>query len=457
MNSRGVALVSPRYFDCIKPKNQEELMLMIALSLFFCGDAVQKACEAIFDFMGIPGYKVVAALIVYFPLIYVIISRLRQGQGSLPVIFPATLLGIIFLLLITLSIHPEYAAKVFQEDWAYNFLTSVLYPLTGLYAAVFILVTRDFRVLLKGLWAAALLCFIYGLVRYGAAQYRGYWYAYAYTGVEIQSSYSLGFGYDMLLCCLIFMLFAFRKQMIACNICLACVTFFMILTAGNRMPLVIIVIAFAVFFAQASKEDKDRRGIRIAVFCLAMFFAAIIALFYTQILTFVADCFDSLGLSSRSIDALISGNFTDDNGRDEMQSLARSLIQDGPFFGYGLYGDRYYLGQQYYWGYPHNIVLEFQLTFGQIPGLFLFALLIVYVASAYSKARTADMKWVLLLFVLMSIELWVSISYLYAPAFWAMLSVAYMIRCDAKQLRNHKKYTHRVVPAKNLFQKSGSQ
>ncbi|RDB63923.1 hypothetical protein C1878_03815 [Gordonibacter sp. 28C] len=420
----------------------EEGLLLWTFSLFFCNDPVRKAAEFVFGLANLPGADIFSVLVVYAPLLFALIERARRGEASVHLGFPFLFCTIVGILAVTLTVHPEYSSKVFQEGWQYNFVDSVLYPLTGLYAFAVVLATRKPETIFKGLQLAALLCFAYGIVRFAVAFERGYWEAYIQTGALVHRSYSLGFGYDMLFCAIVFMLLSFKGVRKSLNITLAILTVGMILVAGNRAPLGIIAVAFLAFGFRYGRIEGRFKTSYVLAFLVAFLMIIFFVFAYRDILAFLSEWLNRLGIGSRSIDALIQGSFSDDNGRESIYAFATKLIEEGPFFGYGLYGDRYYLGQLFYWGYPHNIVYELQITFGAIPGAMVFCLLIIYVVHGYVVAESPEYKDLILLFTLLSLKLAVSVSYLYTDSFWALLAVVYLVSLKNRKTRSSEGKIH---------------
>ena len=81
----------------------------------------------------------------------------------------------------------------------------------------------------------------------------------------------------------------------------------------------------------------------------------------------------SFGVQSRTIERLISGNISDDNGRATIQANIISNWENMPFFGYGLLGDRQFANGSY----SHNVIVELITTFGYFSGIMIAAILLL--------------------------------------------------------------------------------
>ena len=417
--------------------NRDERFALATFVMFLCHNPIEAVVSAVFSVAHLPGAGVFAVLVVFLPLAVSLIERYKKGLAAIHIGFPAIFCFWVLFFLFTLTIHPEYAEKMFQEGWRYNIVDSFFYPLSGIYAFGVMVACRRPKVVLYGLYLAALVLFFYDLTRFANARIRGYWDAVGMSGASFKASYSLGFGYDMLLPTLVFLAYAFKGSQGKVNAVLAFAGVAMILLAGNRTPLTILAVATIVFWAYCSycKGAKASKVlIQILLFALvALFFLA----FYDQILGFIASSMESVGLSSRSINAMINGSFSEANGRDTIYGKALELIEQGSFFGYGLYGDRYYLGPTVYWGYPHNILYELQITFGAVPGTLILLAVIAVVVVAFVKEKEQSARLVILILLLQSLSLCVSLSYLTSISFWALLGFCYLLHLDTNQRLYH--------------------
>lgn len=146
---------------------------------------------------------------------------------------------------------------------------------------------------------------------------------------------------------------------------------------------------------------------------------------------------DELGISSRTLILLLSGDFDQDSGRSEIFDLVINPLMKNPILGIGLWGDRYYIDGFY----CHNIILEVCLNFGIVLGSFLILYIFVFFLKTYFRSN-AENKMVLLKYLIACVlPLMLSNSYLVAPNFGIFLGVLYSIRnCNVyKQTLKYKK------------------
>lgn len=415
-------------FDAIFGKDEltrDEKLVVASMVLFFCSDPVLKVASFLFDGVGHWLSIAVASLVVYLPAFVVFVNYAKRQKVFSGLSFICVYSVLVLLFLITLCLHFEYASKMFQEDWNYNVLLSVFNPLCAVFAYFVICYVRKPSLIKKGLELAAYLNFLYCLVRFANASIRGYWDAYIQTGATIHSSYSLGFGYDMLFSVLVFFALAFKHRNTRLNFILALIGLVAIFLGGNRASLAFAVIGAFVFFVYYGKDlRKKSPWVVLRYIASIVFFAAAVILF-DQIIGWLSQTLGSLGLSSRSLEAIIEGSFADGNGRDQIYEMASDLIGQGAAFGYGFYGDRYTIGQSYYWGYPHNVILELQITFGAIPGIIIAVLVGLFVLYTLFGGKE-EYRELALLFTLLCLQLFVSNSYLYCSYFWALMAIGYL-------------------------------
>ena len=140
----------------------------------------------------------------------------------------------------------------------------------------------------------------------------------------------------------------------------------LILIAGCRGALLGLIASVLSFvFLVGKMPIKNRNRAKLLLILLAI----VVWAFYDQILNFIAQTLNSMGIGSRTINMLIDANFTDDSGRSELQKIILRYIN---VFGHGLWGDRILL----YGRYPHNLLMEILYDFGLLPGTLLIVGLI---------------------------------------------------------------------------------
>lgn len=121
---------------------------------------------------------------------------------------------------------------------------------------------------------------------------------------------------------------------------------------------------------------------RVSIGKVVSFFGIIIGfilvyLFYNELLSFVVDLFEMLGVNSRFVSKLEEGKLIIDNsGRSNIANAIFEGIKHNPL-GYGLYGDRYVTGNFGFGAnvYAHNIIYEVLCDFGIAFGVVILGIL----------------------------------------------------------------------------------
>lgn len=418
----------------VKATTAEQRLAIVAFVLFLLQDPIVKAFEFATGQSDVLDARILAIAVIYGPLTLSFAIRLLQGRALRLLPFVLTYGFIAFAFALTLAIHPEYETVMFDMEWSYNVVDSVFSPLAPIWIVLFITQLRDPDLIFKALQLFAYANTIYGLIRFAQFLSRGYWIAYAHTGAEIQSGYSLGFGYDMLFSGLILAAFAMRRSRPWLHGGLAALTMGLILVAGSRASLAIGVLGIGVLAFFHGRAYIVRSKLAPVVVTLAIATFAFCALRFDLVIRWTEGLLSTIGVSSRSVDAIVTGDFGDGNGRDNIHDLAHALIQESPLVGHGYYGDRVAIRDSFWWGYPHSILLELQITFGAITGVLILIALTGWVAYAFASAPRDGTRDLMVLFVVQTSQLAVSNSYLYSSAFWAAIALGYLAFSRRREL-----------------------
>ena len=198
----------------------------------------------------------------------------------------------------------------------------------------------------------------------------------------------------------------------------------MILMGGSRGALVCVPISF--FLAIPFKWNKMGQRTKKLIILLIVLSIPVIFLVYRYfnlIISAVFSMFSRFGLSSRSIDRIISGTFSAENGRDRIRDIVWELVKTGGPFGRGIYGERNAVGQYFKWGYAHNIALEMLCAFGYVGGSVLLVLLGIQIVKTYKRCVSTEDMLVVATFLGTSMKLLFSDSFWYCDTFWALLAI----------------------------------
>lgn len=189
---------------------------------------------------------------------------------------------------------------------------------------------------------------------------------------------------------------------------------------GTRGPVLSILVFLAVGYLYTISKNKSvkSRLTQVAVIAITLYFM------YSDVLERIAetlvDVFLDLGFSTRIFDFLLEGDLGKSVGRDSITDTIVRAIQERPFVGYGLLGDRFILQT-----YAHNLVLELWCHFGVIVGTFI----LLWIASLLIKAIRAQQQdseivtFLLMMFCMIIVKLMVSNSYILEQYFFYLIGL----------------------------------
>ncbi len=416
---------------------------LVAAALFifyFCSDVYVSLVRsflgsklAIFSFSCFWG----ALLFLYLLLSLSGASHGRKAAAR-EVFTPFIVYGTVFFLIVfTMVLHPEYS------DWfshlAYGIKPAFLRLQDGIWAFLTVWLVKDDEDLCRYLEICAWILFLYNAWLFIQAISRGYWVSYhvEHNGwVKTQSVYNLEFGYDMLFPTAFMGASAFLRGKKIYYIPYA-VGVFMIMSGGSRGALIWTLAMFPMMLP-LRWHSLDRKGRAVFTALSVILLGVLVAVFlnFEQILIALSQVFTRYGFSSRSLLYLLQGDFADSSGRDRIYATAIDMIRNGGLFGYGVYGDRYVIGEFMIYGYCHNVFLELLITFGPLGGGLCILLLMGGIVGLYRRSKTIDQQIVLITFLVGACKLMLSNSFWYMPYFWALLAL----------MGARKKYSAPAVP-----------
>ena len=207
----------------------------------------------------------------------------------------------------------------------------------------------------------------------------------------------------------------------------------MILVAGSRGPVLFIAEIVIVYYLVSFKTSKYK-----LFKVLAMVFAAVVIyVSYDYILLTIGGLLSNLGIKSRFFTKLLNGSVMDDNGRNKIWSAAIGMIKENPY-GYGAMGSRHVITSYIYTGYPHNIILEFLIDYGVIPGAILLGFMLFH---SIKIIFFSDSEWknVFIPFFCASCGLLISLTYWSVPTYWTCLAIGYNCYLETRKDKKNKK------------------
>ena len=358
----------------------------------------------------------VAIILMYLPIL-LIVPSMKKRHAFLR--FAGVWFCVFMICMVTHLFHPEYSDWLFHNE-EFNIWLAIFRPDQALYLFLFISLVEDPKKLFRTLKWAGIILIVYNMYKlFYANIVRGHWVA---TGVQrgVEGEYNLGFGYDMLL---LFVLFTVlgrkegKRYYVLSGISLVC-----ILIGGSRGPLLGVALIVLIHLWDSLRIKKI--GVKLSITALLVLIFGIIIANISTIMMEVGLLLQKLGLSSRTVMLLVSGNYNADSGRSTIYGIALDLIKTGGPFGHGIYGDRYVISQQtsLWIGYCHNIALEILVDFGYILGGIIL-IIMAYRIIRILKAPDSEWRSLYLIFLIASSQLILSGSFWYIATFWGAIAL----------------------------------
>ncbi|MGO1537320.1 MAG: hypothetical protein ACTHWM_10505 [Yaniella sp.] len=402
------------------------LSYVLAFTAFFCQPAIGGLAETADSMFGTTLAPLVGVLSVYIPLAMYLLSRESKATRHRVWIFVAVFVGFSILTLLSTTAHPEYSSVMFDADWSGSLYETLFNPLLPMLGLLLIVVAPSPNQVKRGIVASAYLTFAAEIFRFIGAQLNGYWEITDSAGRLYKTTYNMGFGYSVLFCVVVFFFLAFQKKWVALHTLLGVAGTAMVAIAGSRAPLVAIGLAIVVFSIYFWRSFSPLTRAFTSISILTTVAVTIVLGGPAPLIAWIVRRLGDVGIESRSLTALADGGFTDPNGRDSISDISSELISSGGLLGHGFYGDRFHIRPYFRWGYPHNILDEFQIVFGAALGLLLLMALVVFVMLGLRLGRNNGYGELVILAVPLTFQLTVSSSYLILIWFWALMGLAYL-------------------------------
>lgn len=229
-------------------------------------------------------------------------------------------------------------------------------------------------------------------------------------GVFQITGYSMSFSYGLLLPMLA--LYSNKKLY---SIIASLILFVIVLGIGSRGAAIVFMLYVAFDIIQSNKKLLIPAVIIIVIFILSI--------------PALAQWFESIGISSRSLNLFINEDLGYASGRELIYSYMTEVFWDNPIKGIGLFGDRLYLEG----GYVHNFILELYLNWGIVGATFILLYFVWKFITTYMNSDKRR-KMILVKYLLASIApLMVSGSYLIDYDLGIFIGVLFLINKENKR------------------------
>ena len=333
-------------------------------------------------------YRVILTAI---PLSVAIIITLYRKWQTFLLVYVITIL----ILLFNIIIFPQN--EVFLKLNSLRFLLPVVIP-----SALCLMYISSIDVIESVLYKISWFTFFLALF-YVISYLRG---GFLITG------YSMSFSYGLLLP----MLSLYSKKNLY-SVIASILLFLIVLGIGSRGAAIVFMMFVAYDIFQSNKKLIIPAFILIGIFILS--------------LTTLANWFESIGISSRTLNLIISDNLGHTSGRELIYDKMIDVFWDNPIKGIGLFGDRYYLDG----AYTHNLFLELYLNWGIIVGTLILFFFVWKFILTYRRTDKKNRN-ILVKYLLASVApLMVSGSYLVDYDLGIFIGILFLVSRENKKNR----------------------
>jgi hypothetical protein len=271
---------------------------------------------------------------------------------------------------------------------------------------------------------------VYYTLRVLIASKTGHWSGYDAFGNVINTTYDLGVGYSIMFVAIIFLCsFMERKKLV--DLFASIYAVLLVLNNGSRGALICLALC-VVFLAVCRDYEKERSLLQKTWIVFLIGMLVVVLINFDDIVHGLGELLYSMGLHSRTVIAMSTGEFLADNGRNTITERALVAISEGGLTGLGAYGDRPYIAPYYWWGYCHNIALEVICDFGIIIGPVLLVVFTGILLRILFAPKSDTYRYVFVAFLSICGKMMVSDTIWGYPQFWALIGCVILYTYDKK-------------------------
>jgi O-antigen ligase len=325
------------------------------------------------------------AAIPMIPAAYIFIKRQFM-------LFLVSYLILLSLIILTIILFPDNK----------NYLITGIFYLLCMDIPCFLCLAsiRDYVILRRIMLNLSYMVFILGLV----------YFFLLWVGRISFIHYSMTFSYYLLLPALVFV--SQRKLLFTIFFIITCILMLMLGSRGALIWALLYTLLLIVF----DSKSKNKTLLVITIICVLVIFG--------NLLSFLLKLSENINITSRTLNLIIEGNFTQDSERFSIYNKVWSYFLKSPIWGYGIFGDRVILGSD---TYSHNIFLEILYDFGLFFGLTIILLIIFGMIRAFLISNYENRILLIMLIFYCFIPFLVSGSYLIEPKFWILMGLIFSL------------------------------
>ncbi len=390
-----------------------QTILDFSLICYICWNVVRVVIYRLIRMENL-AYGITYFLIYALLAIYLVWSRRKLTKESVMI-----LLGMAAYLWITCLLHPEYHALFFEEGkitLSDQIITKQIFTFTsGVSILPIICLYKRSDDFMRTVTFAYFVKALFSIMLHLTGNFET-----MRSSITSSDSYSMSMGYASLIPMLIMGYGFIRSTDVAQRIVYlvtAVAMLWMVLISGTRGAILCIII-FGFMYLMYGINYQFKTLAKFGILAAALLLAYLCL--YSTLLYDIGTFLSNLGITSRSINALLNGEISNDNGRSGLQEKALSLIAEGGPFGTGFCSSRYH----YAGAYPHNIFLEILIDMGYVGGSIFILLLAIGVIRFFVTVK--DYHWRVLFIIFFSCaagRLMVSSSFWMEPFFWQAVAI----------------------------------
>jgi len=424
-----------RIKDIAKYKIIDKLIFVVGI-MYICSELIKGALRFILpafslrEFFLSTGYDCIMIFLIGF--IYAVSYASKRKKARVWPLYMIALGAIFWSLLF----HPEYSEWFNHQSYSLNkYFWHVTSPMWGL---LILSLFTDKEKMATLIVFSGRLNLIWRLYEYKEYLQRGYWSAYMGDGTLARLDYGLNYGYQVVILVILFLgLFVYNKKPI--DLVFLMVALALVIVCGSRGPLICIAIASLMLFLSKWRKKEATRFRFFSILLLLIIGLVVFVVSVPILVNAVMTLLGRSGLQGRAIEMLLNGTITDDSGRSRINEMAYDMIRNGGLFGYGFYGDRYVIGQTWYYGYPHNVFLELLIQFGILGGSIIIIILVYHLIRMMIRCNDVTWQFLLIIMFSASVKLWLSDSFWYYWPFWGLIAILALWNAEQRKADGRKR------------------
>ena len=236
---------------------------------------------------------------------------------------------------------------------------------------------------------------------------------------------AMGLSYKMLIPAILILYKLLTKVNLMDLVLLVAILFIMLLQ-GSRGPFLSVGVYFVLYMIANYKKYTTKV---LMYMSLALIAIVILFLNIDYFLYYLEQVAINNEFEAKIITWALEGKLADLNGRDVLYDQSMEMIKEHTIVGVGIFGERELLGS-----YCHNIILEFLLDFGAVPGTLLIATLLLGLINRIVTCSTSQKNVIMMLLGMFIVKLFMSGSFWLESVFFMLVSIVMNKPNDTERL-----------------------